>query len=229
VDRCHPQVQDVLLSILEGQGKDYRGEAVYFSQAVFVMTTNQGREQVIASYDRAVGDGVPREDLAARLPDPELRRLLLSGALDQTESQMQDYLDREIAHTKKAFHEATTGAGNETEGGLGRLAEVERYLVLREMRDRLRLVQHKTALDRALLDRIDLVIPFFPLREPGLHQDVLEQKLRLLGWQDCPTDVRQQILQEAAEEGSVRSIERRIKYYHAQWNDKEESNHVERV
>lgn len=206
VDRSHPQVQDVLLSILEGQGKDYRGESVYFTQAVFVMTTNQGREQVTAAYDQAAG--AARGELASRLPDGELRGYLLSGALDRTESEMQDYLDGEIARVKAAFRAP--------EADTDRLDEVQRYLVLREMRDRLRVVQLKTNLDRALLDRIDLVIPFFPIRERHLHQAVLEQKLRLLGWQHCDQGSREKILNKAEQEGSVRSIERWIKYYHAE-------------
>src|SRR5262249_52130817 len=40
IDRAHSGIQDLLLSIFDGEGRDARGETVDFSQVVFIMTTN---------------------------------------------------------------------------------------------------------------------------------------------------------------------------------------------
>ena len=46
IDRAHISIQDILLSMLEGQAKDGRNKTVYFAQAIFLMTTNLCQELV---------------------------------------------------------------------------------------------------------------------------------------------------------------------------------------
>ena len=48
------------------------------------------------------------------------------------------------------------------------------------------------ALDRrSLLDRIDFIIPFFPIKDPEGLKRLLEQKLRRFGCEECPAEYRQ--------------------------------------
>jgi hypothetical protein len=61
------------------------------------------------------------------------------------------------------------------------------------------------------LDRIDFILPFFPIKDEESLTRILEIKLRQAGWPDCPAAVRRVILREALNEReSVRPLERLI-------------------
>lgn len=92
IDRADASIQDILLSILEGEGKDAEGKIVYFSQAIFIMTTNQGQEQVEEIYYKIYSnDNISRDTLAVNFSDESLRKLILQGAIDETEIAMQNF------------------------------------------------------------------------------------------------------------------------------------------
>jgi MoxR-like ATPase len=66
IDRAHTAIQDVLLAILEGEAKDAWNERVFFSQAIFLMTTNLGQDQVTKAYEQGQAAGLDRADIATR-------------------------------------------------------------------------------------------------------------------------------------------------------------------
>jgi ATP-dependent Clp protease ATP-binding subunit ClpC len=66
IDRAHTSIQDIPLAMLEGEAKDARNERVYFSQAIFLMTTNQGQDQVTKAFEEGRAAGLSRLQIAAR-------------------------------------------------------------------------------------------------------------------------------------------------------------------
>jgi ATP-dependent Clp protease ATP-binding subunit ClpA len=208
IDRADASIQDILLSILEGEGKDAEGEIVYFSQVIFIMTTNQGQEQVIEAYRDVERLGIDRRELVARFSDEALRSLILQGVVDEVEAGMKRHLRLETDAVKAAFA-SVQGNGEASANDADLL--VEHYISLRQKAARLEQVQRKTPLDRALLDRVDFVIPFFPIKERAHLDSILDLSLARYGWADCPTDVRDRIVEQAlSEDQSVRSIERLV-------------------
>ena len=208
IDRADASVQDILLSILEGEGKDVEGESVYFSQVIFIMTTNQGQEQVVEAHRDVERYGIDREELVRRFSDEVLRSLVLQGVVDEVEADMKRLLRAETDTVKASFaalqHE--DGAAREEGDQL-----VEHYIFLQQKTARLEQVQRKTPLDRALLDRIDFVIPFFPIKEPGHLERILDLSLERYDWRECPAEIRRSIVEQAlTEDQSVRSIERLV-------------------
>jgi MoxR-like ATPase len=208
IDRADASVQDILLSILEGEGKDAEGETVYFSQVIFIMTTNQGQDQVIEAHRDVERHGIDRDQLVRRFSDEVLRSLVLQGVVDEVEADMKRLLRAETDSVKAAFAISQRDGSAAREEG-ERL--VEHYIFLRQKTARLEQVQRKTPLDRALLDRIDFVIPFFPIKEPEHLERILDLSLERYEWGDCPAEIRRSIVEHAlAEDESVRSIERLV-------------------
>lgn len=209
IDRADASIQDILLSILEGEGKDAEGSIVYFSQVIFIMTTNQGQDQVLEAYKNVTSGKLVRQDIVKQFNDEALRTLILQGVVDDTEANMKYHLRRETEQVKAAFDQA--GTGQEAD------MLIEHYIDLRQKSQRLEQVQRKTPLDRAMLDRVDFVIPFFPIKEREHLGTILGLTLDRYEWSDCPQAVRDTILDQAlAEDQSVRSIERLvIKYLEA--------------
>ena len=208
IDRADASVQDILLSILEGEGKDAEGESVYFSQVIFIMTTNQGQEQVVEAHRDVERYGIDREELVRRFSDEVLRSLVLQGVVDEVEADMKRLLRAETDAVKASFAASQRDAGAAREEG-DQL--VEHYIFLRQKTARLEQVQRKTPLDRALLDRIDFVIPFFPIKEPEHLGRILDLSLERYEWRECPAEIRRSIVEQAlTEDQSVRSIERLV-------------------
>ena len=102
IDRADASIQDILLSMLEGQGKDAQGEIVYFTQAVFVMTTNLGQEQVLAAWRHSRERGLTRSQTAISSSD-DLRRWILEGVQDAGELRMRDVLRTQIDQAMTRF------------------------------------------------------------------------------------------------------------------------------
>lgn len=209
IDRADSTIQDILLSVMEGEGKDAEGQPVYFSQSVFVMTTNLGQEAVQAAYADVLDGKVDRKQLVERFADEQLRRLVLEGATDDTELAMQAQLDQLLTGAKAQFETARQA------GEMGAsMQAIGQYSDLKEMRQRLERSVRTSPMDRALLDRIDFIIPFFPLKERPLLVRILDLKLTELGWTDCPQNIKDEILEQAiAQQESVRPLERLVKKY----------------
>ncbi len=207
IDRADASIQDILLSILEGEGKDAEGSTVYFSQVIFIMTTNQGQDQVEEAYRSLKSKGASRQEIAAQFPDDTLRDLILKGVVDETEAGMKEHLQRETNIIKDAFDEWQ----KDPDQGDGDLI-IEHYIALRQKAARLEQVQRKTPLDRAMLDRVDFVIPFFPIQEAEYLHKIVELGLKKIGWQDCPEETKRVIVDQVIENNlSARSIERLVK------------------
>jgi ATP-dependent Clp protease ATP-binding subunit ClpA len=208
IDRADASIQDILLSILEGEGKDAEGKIVYFSQAIFIMTTNQGQEQVENFYYTTCKDeNSSREQLAEKFSDESLRKLILQGAVDETEIAMQKFLLAEINVVKNQFDVFQIQQDDFVENE----DCIERYIELKNTYNRLEYVQKKTPLDRAFLDRIDFVIPFFPIKEPQYLRKILNLTLEKYGWNNCPEYISEQIISQAlAEKQSIRCLERLV-------------------
>lgn len=207
IDRADASIQDILLSIMEGEGKDAEGQPVYFSQAIFVMTTNLGQEAVQTAYDEVRTGRLSREELVQRFGDEQLRRLVLEGASDETELAMQRELDQLVGAAKERFARSNAEQAE-------RLGAIDRYTELKEMRARLERSIRTSPLDRALMDRIDFIMPFFPIKERPLLERILELKLAAFAWRDCPEAIKTSILDQAiAQKESVRPLERLVKKY----------------
>jgi len=246
VDRSHPSIQDILLGILEGEGKDALGATVHFSNVIFVMTTNQGQDQVVSAYESAMNDILGRvsdidpvhlfvsdkddkidssnDSLAAILDELEvareglikdfanedrLRDLMLKGAIDQAELDMIGFVDNAIETCRKTFLiESEARQDGEIEESA---AAIEAFIRLKRTRQDLERVHSKAALDRALLDRIDFIVPFFPIKEPPLLAKILNIKLKTFGWEECAVAIRGEILEAAMkQQESIRPLERLI-------------------
>ncbi len=130
IDRADASIQDILLSIMEGEGKDAEGQPVYFSQVIFVMTTNLGQEAVQAAYAGVLSGKLTRAEIVKEFADEQLRRLVLEGATDETELAMQKDLDARINEEKGRF-----AAGRQR--GESSLDSISRYSDLKELRQRL--------------------------------------------------------------------------------------------
>lgn len=211
IDRADASIQDILLSILEGEGKDAEGKIVYFSQVIFIMTTNQGQEQVEEKYEQSLFvDGTSREMLASEFSDDSLRKLILQGAVDETEVAMQNFLLAEISSIKQEF-DACKSQQEELFEKNAELLFIERYIELQNSYNRLEYVQKKTPLDRAFLDRIDFMIPFFPIKEPQYLAQILDLILERYAWNDCPESIKEEIITQALErKESIRCLERLV-------------------
>ena len=214
IDRADASIQDILLSILEGEGKDAEGNVVYFSQVIFVMTTNQGQEQVEEIYEKYASiDSNSREKLAEDFSDESLRKLIVEGAIDESEVAMQDFLIREISEVKNKFDEVQLEKDLFLQHGE---TLIERYIDLKNRYNHLKYVQRKTPLDRAFLDRIDFVIPFFPIKETEHLTKILDLTLKKYGWNNCPPPIKNQIIAQALErKESIRCLDRLVKKYFA--------------
>lgn len=200
IDRAHPSIQDILLSILEGQGADASGRSVYFSQAIILATTNLGMEHIEAAWQRR-RNKQSRDAVADILDDRTLRELVLSGTADEVENEMQRELDKSIDTIRAEFENADSEA---------RPHIIDDYIALSRRRDALRLTRRHATLDRAFLDRIDKLVPFLPFGAADIA-NMLDWTLREIGWSECPDEVREEILREAA--GGGRSVERLVKHH----------------
>ena len=211
IDRADASIQDILLSILEGEGKDAEGKTVYFSQAIFIMTTNQGQEQVEEIYNKTFSsNSTYRDELAKNFGDESLRKLILQGAIDETEIDMQKFLYAEINESKNRFKTSQI----HSEFSLEREQEIVRYIELQNTYKCLEQVQKKTPLDRAFLDRIDFVVPFFPIKEPQYLRQILNLVIEKYNWNNCPESTMNQIIEQAlVEKESVRCLERIVMKY----------------
>jgi tRNA uridine 5-carbamoylmethylation protein Kti12 len=215
IDRADASIQDILLSILEGEGKDAEGKIVYFSQVIFIMTTNQGQEQVEEIYEKTSSvENISREILAEQFSDESLRKLIIQGAIDETEVAMQNFLLAEINAAKNQFDECQLQQ-DLFQNNAGEL--IERYIDLKNRYNRLEYVQRKTPLDRAFLDRIDFVIPFFPIKESQYLRQILDLTLEKYGWKDCSDSIKDEIVTETLKpKQSIRSLERLVMKYLAE-------------
>ncbi len=212
IDRADSSIQDILLSILEGEGKDAEGKIVYFSQVIFIMTTNQGQEQVEEIYQNhfSVND-VSREMLANRFSDESLRKLIIQGVVDETELAMQKFLLTEINIVKNQFDDSQLEQDSFQKKGE---ILIDKYIELKNRYNRLEFVQRKTLLDRAFLDRIDALIPFFPIKEPQYLTQILDLTLVKYGWHDCSQSIKDRIVNQALEPTeSIRCLERLVRKY----------------
>jgi DNA polymerase III delta prime subunit len=148
-----------------------------------------------------------REELVQRFADEQLRRLVLEGASDETELAMQRELDQLVGAAKERFARSNA---DQTE----RLSAIDRYTELKEMRARLERSIRTSPMDRALMDRIDFIMPFFPIKERPLLERILDLKLAAFGWHDCPESIKTSILDQAiGQKESVRPLERLVKKY----------------
>lgn len=203
IDRAHPSIQDILLSILEGQGVDATGRPVYFSRAVILATTNLGMEQIETKWREATSAGISRDETVAQLNDSTLRDLILAGALDDTERAMQRRIEERIAAARSTFANATS---EEEENEL-----TNAYIALTHQRDAFEVARRHSPLDRAFLDRIDFLIPFLPIDRPEEIAAIVDLKTRQIDWTDCPSDIRASIVEAVQCGGSVRMIERLLR------------------
>lgn len=203
IDRAHPSIQDILLSILEGQGADASGRPVYFTQSVILATTNLGMEQIDADWRAAQARGATREEAQAAFDDRKLRGLILHGAVDETEREMQSVLDDRVLEARAGF----SAARNPAEQDL----RIAAYAEALRRRSALEMTRRHSPLDRAFLDRIDVVAPFFPIDQEADVARIVALETRRLGWSDCPEEVRRDIVAEVMAGGSVRAIKRLAK------------------
>jgi len=83
VDRAHPSIQDILLSILEGQGRNSEGEVIRFSQAIFLMTSNLGDKVICDKFDDILSANTKRSD-KKKLPWQKMREEVANQLMSGT-------------------------------------------------------------------------------------------------------------------------------------------------
>jgi hypothetical protein len=205
IDRAHSSLQDILLSILEGNGRDNQGQLIDFRQVIFMLTTNLGQDAITVAYEA----GGSREQLARQLDDRRLRAIILKGLEDPAEESMMTFLEAEVRRRSDEVTEGLKRAGAGESDVVN--AQIDRYLDAKQRVADLRAKQRTSPLDRAFLDRIDFVLPFFPIDEKEGHlTGVLDLILERFDWNDCPH--RTEILAEAEKNKvSMRGLERLVR------------------
>jgi len=241
IDRAHPAIQDILLSILEGEAKDADNNMVYFSQAIILMTTNLGQDAVVSAYEEKrsgknksnvlsdlsilsledieqslISSDWPTKELEIRnsivnsFTDEKLRNIIIEGVYDEKELNMKKLLTQQINKIKDSFDINTDGDRSNDS-----IKSIEEVLLLSEMQERIeQKLKKKSTLDRAFLDRIGFIMPFFPIKEPQLIAQILSLKLKEIGWESCSVKTQARILQSAfKQKESVRPLERLIEQF----------------
>ena len=122
---------------------------------------------------------------------------------------------------RRAWRDSSTRHGNGFQSTGDDPAEqqgaISAYLAARQVNDEFRRAESRPVLDRALLDRIDFIVPFFPIKERPLLARILARLLGVYGWEGCPPETQDRILDEAmAQTESVRPLKRLIKKYRRQ-------------
>ena len=235
--------------MLEGEAVDGDHSTVYFSNVVFVMTTNLAKDSIAETYEEVrQARGTHWQTLKAPEKAPEqadylrqllanppahgpdetlryehvvpacderdLRQVLLEGGRDPAEAAVRGFLETEIAGLKEDFVKSLKKdfAGSHPPS----TAAIQKYLDTKQVHEHLVSSSfQRSRIDGAFLDRIDCVLPFFPLNEPELIARILVLKLREEGWLDSTLEQRQSILVEALDqEESVRTLERIIQTHH---------------
>ena len=210
IDRADSSIQDLLLNMLEGEGNNALNETVYFSQAIFLMTTNLSQDLVWDAYKKMskpagnvldVGEALAnRKSMAKQYPDKYFRTNLVQGLSNQKEVQIIKYLEKE----QNSFN------------NLDSMESIGKYLGIKKFLADFK--QQKSTLDKAFLDRIDFILPFYPIKEAPLLLYIMNLKLKKSGWVDCPESLQKRILREAlSEEESIRPLERIIRKYQSDW------------
>lgn len=191
VDRAHASVQDILLSMLEGWARDGMGEICSFSQVIFILTTNQGQEMVENHFNSHSKQG--RAAVVEALDDTTLRQLYVSRSISEEEQAMHKRVQDEMA----ALRAACADPASDTDDFLEKL---QHFAALKQLSESLKHDNGKSLLDRALLDRLDTIYPFFP-HDAGTLEPIIKKKLVEYGWPDCPPEKVQEILFEVAPPG----------------------------
>lgn len=202
IDRAHAQLQDILLSIFEGQGKDSNGYTVHFSNAIFILTTNRQQETIRADFIhdcRDLNEESQRYEYAADCwSGDRLQRLLSTGVSSAGEESMRAYLNEALEDAVRKFDMA------DANDRMGRLSE---YLSISEKMDRFNYTGRHSVMDLAFLNRVDRFIPFFPIQGQALIQRLVKLMTVKEGWEDCPKCVRNNIVQSFSDKpGSVRDL-----------------------
>ena len=182
IDRADATIQDILLGFLEGRGRDAMGTSYRFDQVIFIMTTNQGQEQIEDAYSNMSLTSVDRPEVVKAFDSNRLRSLLISRVLSSGEESILSFLKTEMSGIGEHFQETDD-----------RAAAAARYSQLKQVWRSMAYDNSKTVLDRALLDRIDFILPFFPLDEKELRR-VIDLHLAREDWKDCPEEIRDKIL-----------------------------------
>jgi len=215
IDRADASIQNILLSILEGEAKNSFGEMVFFSQAIFIMTTNIGQEEVEDIFSKEVSKELihigefheiinKREELSIKYNNEYFRKCISTGGiLDRAESSMEEYLENQLETIRKQVTDEN------------RLSPyiIHNYIANRDLKKLLVQSDRKMRFDRAFLDRVDFVIPFFPIKEKILLEKILiikEKKYDIA----LNEQVKNRILDKAINASeSVRALEREIREY----------------
>jgi len=209
IDRADSSIQDLLLSMLEGEGNNALNETVYFSQAIFLMTTNLSQELVWDVFDESntksnhlstLEDVIANRNKMATKPEKYFRDNLIKGLSNQKEIEMIECLEKEQEKITKPYS----------------FEDVARFSSIKNLLTDFK--QQKSTLDNAFLDRIDCIIPFYPIKEPPILLTIMNLKLKKLGWEDCPQSLQNKMLEEVDnEKESIRPLERIIRQYYSKW------------
>ena len=158
IDRAHPSIQDILLSILEGQGDDASRSTDFVLAVDYPCDHQSGHGADRGRLASWAEEGRTRDEVARSLDTQTLRDLVLSGAVDEVENDMQRVLDERIASVRSQFGECEDP---DAQGAL-----IDDYIGLSRRREALQLTRRHSAFDRAFLDRIDKLVPFLPIDSP---------------------------------------------------------------
>ncbi|MCC9600723.1 AAA family ATPase [Stieleria sp. JC731] len=107
IEKAHLDVQNILLGILEGEGKDYSGAITRFHQTIFVMTSNYAEQLISRKYETDRKEKT-RSEVAASLSTPIVKVLLQQGASAEVEQEMVEFIREASEQITAEFRQQRT-------------------------------------------------------------------------------------------------------------------------
>lgn len=177
IEKAHADVQNILLGVLEGEGKDETGKTVSFHQAIFLMTSNYAEALISAEYETYRRE-MSRQKVAAEFDTARVKAMLQAGVAAEIEHDMLRFLDdskRSIAREFREWMRRLAEIQREDLGSNGGTETARKKMFelitdqIEHSRAEAELTRVKAAksIGNALLDRAHEIIPYFPfVRRP---------------------------------------------------------------
>ena len=183
IEKAHLDVQNILLGIFEGEGKDYAGKTVSFGQVIFLMTSNYS-EKLITSEYVARRKQSSRQQVAEVLTTSVVKSMLKQGVGAEVEQEMLLFLDESRQRIAELFRQQRKESGRkatETNATRDELAArrastelVEDYLRYSAAEKQLQGLKDGKSIGSALLDRAHEIIPYFPFVKNTASEEFFE-------------------------------------------------------
>lgn len=171
IEKAHLDVQNILLGILEGEGKDFSGKKVSFGQTIFIMTSNYAETAISDNYVRR-RESANRDQAAEALTTRQVKSLLQQGVAAEVEQEMLAFLKDRKQRLADDFRNLRQSLpekmGPEHDLPIAELRKlIDEHLSLDASERQLRALKQGKSIGSALLDRAHEIIPYLPLVKNG--------------------------------------------------------------